>query len=96
MWFGTNHGGCSNNYNLLWLLPTNIIIAFANPKGKSRYALIAMFLIFITLLLHIFRVQQLIMTEFLPLLLALLYIYGDIYRKSLKKEQSTSPTTETA
>ena len=28
MWFGTDHQGCANNYNVLWCLPTNIIIAF--------------------------------------------------------------------
>ncbi len=80
MWFGTNHQGCGNNFNILWALPLNIYIAFANPKGKGRYALIAIGLIFVTLLLHIAGIQQLILSEFLPLLLALVYIYGTIYR----------------
>ena len=85
MWFATNHQGCANNYNLLWALPTNIILAFWNPKGKPRYALVAIVLIFTTIILHILRIQQLIMIEFMPLLLALLYIYGTIYRKSQLK-----------
>ena len=82
MWFATDHGGCHDNYNLLWLLPTNVIIAFANPKGKPRYALIGIILIFVTLLLHVMGIQQLLLLEFSPILLSLLYIYGSIYRKS--------------
>ncbi len=89
MWFATNHQGCGNNFNILWCLPTNLIIAFANLKGKGRYALIAMMFLFATILLHIFRVQQLIMTEFMPLLLALLYIYGTIYRTSKIKAEAS-------
>ena len=82
MWFATNHQGCGNNFNILWCLPTNVIIAFGSMKRRSAYALVAMIFIFATILLHIFRIQQLIMVEFMPLLLALLYIYGTIYRNS--------------
>ncbi len=82
MWFGTSHGGCHDNFNLLWLLPTNLIIAFANPKGNPRYALIGLCFILITILLHVFGIQQLLLLEFSPLLLALAYIYGSIYRNS--------------
>lgn len=85
MWFGTDHQGCGDNFNILWCLPTNLIIAFFNPKGKGKYALIAMGLIFVSLLLHFFKIQGLLLAEFLPLLLALLFIYGTIYRKSLMK-----------
>jgi hypothetical protein len=28
MWFGTDHKVCANNYNLLWALPTNLVMAF--------------------------------------------------------------------
>ena len=90
MWFATNHQGCSNNFNLLWALPTNVIIAFANPKGKGRYALVAIGMIFITLLLDILRIQQLIMMEFMPLFLSLLFVYGNIYRKSIAKNIHTN------
>jgi hypothetical protein len=81
MWFATNHQGCSNNYNLLWALPLNVFIAFAKPKGKGLYALIAMVLIVISLLLHVLHVQGLV-PEFLPLLLSLLLIHGMTYRNS--------------
>ena len=82
MWFATDHGGCHDNFNLLWLLPTNVIIAFASPKGKSKYAIVGIVLIFVTVLLHITGVQQLLLLEFSPILLSLLYIYASIYRKS--------------
>jgi hypothetical protein len=87
MWFATDHQGCGNNFNILWCLPTNIVIAFFNPKGKGRYAIIAIILIFVTILLHVFKVQGLI-PEDIPLLLALLLIYGMIYRRSLPKISS--------
>lgn len=88
MWFATNHQGCGNNFNILWCLPTNVIIAFGSMKRRSAYALVAMMFIFTTILLHIFRIQQLIMVEFMPLLLALLYIYGTIYRTSKIKAKA--------
>ncbi|MCU7551048.1 DUF4105 domain-containing protein [Chitinophagaceae bacterium LB-8] len=28
MWFGTDHVVCQNNFNLLWALPTHVVIAF--------------------------------------------------------------------
>ena len=28
MWFGTDHKVCQNNFNLLWALPSNVIMAF--------------------------------------------------------------------
>jgi hypothetical protein len=85
MWFGTDHQGCSSNFNILWCLPTNLVIAFFNPKGKGKYALVAMLLILVTLLLHVLGIQGLII-EFIPLLLVMFFIYGFIYRKSRIKK----------
>lgn len=81
MWFGTDHQGCQDNYNLLWALPTNIILAISQRR-RGRYALIAIVLLLLSLVLHITGVQQLPLLELGPLLLALLYIYGAIYRRS--------------
>ena len=33
MWFGTNHAECRDNFNLLWAIPTNVVMAFF---GGSR------------------------------------------------------------
>jgi hypothetical protein len=83
MWFATDHQGCSNNYNLLWCLPLNIFIAFFNPKGKGRYAQVAIVLMFLSLILHVTKVQGLTLLELSPLFVALLFVYGMIYKKSI-------------
>ena len=93
MWFGTDHQGCGNNLNVLWCLPTNIILAFADPKGKGRYALIAIALIFATLILHLVRIQGLTL-EMMPILLSLLWIYGSMYRQSKIKQAVTAQTIQ--
>jgi hypothetical protein len=87
MWFGTDHQGCSNNFNILWCLPLNLFIAFFNPKGKGKYAAIAMLLIMVSLVLHVAKVQGLII-EFIPILVALLFVYSAIYRKSRLKKMA--------
>jgi 4-amino-4-deoxy-L-arabinose transferase-like glycosyltransferase len=84
MWFATNHQGCGNNFNLFWALPTNVIIAFFNPKGKGRYALIAFVLVLASFVLHFMKVQGIII-ELMPVLIALMFIYGTIYRNSTIK-----------
>lgn len=88
MWFGTDHQTCQNNFNLLWALPTNLILAFATKRNKDKYALIGIVLILISLLLHILKIQELPLLELSPLLLALLFIYGSIYRKNKMKLHS--------
>jgi hypothetical protein len=40
MWFGTDHGTCRDNFNLLWAWPTNILSAFyihSKKRSGSRY-----------------------------------------------------------
>jgi hypothetical protein len=85
MWFGTDHQACQNNFNLLWALPTNLLLAFGRKRNKDKYALIGIVLIVISLLLHLLHIQQLLLPEMLPLLLALLFVYGMIYRKAKTK-----------
>jgi hypothetical protein len=82
MWLGTSHTACSNNFNLLWALPTNIILAFAPKKKKGAYAVMAMLLLFFALILHITGVQELALLELSPLFLSLLFIYSIIYRRN--------------
>ncbi|MCB9046482.1 MAG: DUF4105 domain-containing protein [Chitinophagales bacterium] len=82
MWLGTDHQGCQDNFNVLWALPTNLILAFLPKRNKSRYAIVAIALIFVSLLLHIFRIQQMPLIELSPLLLALLFIFGSIVKRS--------------
>jgi hypothetical protein len=83
MWFGTNHQTCADNYNLLWLLSTNLVLLVSKPKGRGKYALLAIALIFVTLLLHILSIQMITIVEIGPLLLALLFAYAGIWKRSL-------------
>jgi hypothetical protein len=86
MWFATDHQGCSNNFNLLWALPVNVLLAVTSPKGRGKYAVLGIFLILISLAVHFLGVQGLV-PELLPLLAALLVIFIGYYRKS---KQQTS------
>ncbi|MCD6012588.1 MAG: rane protein [Flavipsychrobacter sp.] len=90
MWFATDHQGCSDNFNLLWCLPTNLIIVFTKARGKAKYAIIAIMFLFIFLILHIIKVQGLALLELAPLFLALLFAYGMIYRSNKTPKQSNA------
>ncbi len=81
MWFGTDHQACQNNYNLLWALPTSLMLLLKR-KGADKYAVIAMILLLISLGLHVLGIQRLPMFELWPWLVSLLVIYGAIYRRS--------------
>lgn len=83
MWYATDHQTCDNNYNLLWALPTNLLFIFR--KKQYKYALVAMLLIVGSLLLHISKIQCLLLPEMLPLLLLLLLVFGNIYTKQKSK-----------
>jgi len=85
MWLGTDHQTCQNNYNLLWALPTNLVVAFASKRHKHKYALIGIVLIAVSLILHLLRIQVLPLFELAPYLAALLFVYGMIYRKNRLK-----------
>ncbi|NCX95768.1 MAG: DUF4105 domain-containing protein [Chitinophagia bacterium] len=87
MWFATNHQACQNNFNILWALPTNLIVAFAKPKGKPLYSKIGIGLIAVSFLLHFLNVQQLLVPEMTPILVALAYIH---YKNSLTHATANS------
>lgn len=80
MWLATDHQGCQNNYNVLWALPTNVFMAFASKRNKSRYAIVGIVLIFVSLLIHILGIQEQALLEMSPVLLSLLMIYLHIIR----------------
>ncbi len=81
MWLWTDHQGCQDNYNVLWALPTNLLFAFLPKRNKGKYAIVGIILIFVSLLLHLLRVQQMPLFELSPLLLALLFIFGTIVKR---------------
>lgn len=90
MWLGTDHQSCHNNFNVLWCLPTNIIIPFVKREKRARYALVAMALIVVAMALHILKIQALPMGVIWPLLLALMAFFGMIYRSAKAPESDES------
>jgi hypothetical protein len=90
MWFGTDHQSCRNNYNVLWALPTNGLLVFWKPKGIAKYSVAALALIMVALLLHVSGIQGLPLLELGPILLALVFIYGTIFRKNMQAKDSTN------
>lgn len=74
-----------NNFNVLWALPTNLIIPFYGSKLKAKYAVVALSLLIVSLMLDVVRVQEIPLSEITPLLLSLLFIYGMMYRKGTRK-----------
>lgn len=82
MWLGTDHKACADNFNVLWALPTNMIIPFVKRQKRSRYALVAIFLIILALALHFIGVQRMPLGDIWPLLLALLFSFGMMYKQA--------------
>lgn len=77
MWFFTDHSSCSDNYNLLWAMPLNIVagfLIFRKPVWIKRYFLIMAAIIFLNLVLWKVLPQQ-FNVALIPFLLLLLYRY---------------------
>ena len=75
MWFGTDHLVCSNNYNLLWALPTHSVMAFFVHSRTSRVGKYFRFTAWLTLamILAWFFLPQEMNPGFLPVLLLILF-----------------------
>jgi hypothetical protein len=85
MWLGTEHQSCNDNYNILWAVPLNIIIAFVwhKPlKWLKMYALAGISLLIVALLVHAIGIQRMPLIELLPLFACMMYIYIDMYKRS--------------
>lgn len=75
MWTATDHAMCKNNFNLLWALPTNTILAFyVNSKKvwvKKLFGYTAVFLLLV--FMAWFFLPQQMNNSLLPLVLLLIY-----------------------
>ncbi len=80
LWFGSEYKACRDNLNILWALPTNLILPFLKPKIKGYYSVAAIALLGVTVLLQVFKVQTVPLMELIPAFIALLYMYGMFYR----------------
>jgi len=98
MWVGTNHLACSDNYNILWAVPLNIVVAFVANKRRvwlKIYALAAISLLIVGLVINAIGIQQLPLIEISPMLLCLMYIYIDMYKQNAHLSVATTPNTPT-
>jgi hypothetical protein len=62
MWTGTDHAMCKKNFNLLWALPTHLIIPvmiFSKKEWVRKYSAITFYLTLLLLLAWFFLPQQL-------------------------------------
>ncbi len=80
LWFATDHSATASNFNVLWLFPTNLVVAYFMMRKKQAPAWMDKYLLFcliglgITLIFWIFRIQV-----FSPLIIPLLVLLGVRY-----------------
>ncbi len=74
-WLGGVNVMCRNNYNILWLLPVNLIVPFFNARVKKIYAIVAIALLGAALGIYLLGVQLLPLKQLWPLMIALIFIY---------------------
>jgi hypothetical protein len=75
MWFGTDHKVCANNYNLLWALPTHLVMAFfvhGKRNWPKKYFRFVLWLSVILMLAWFFLPQQM-NNALIPVLLLIIY-----------------------
>lgn len=85
LWFFTDHNSTVNNFNVLWALPLNLVTAFfllseKSPEWLPKYLWFALFLLGLTLVLWVFKIQV-----FSPLILVLMATLALRYLFLLKK-----------
>jgi len=75
MWFGTDHKVCQNNYNLLWALPTNLVMAFFFHRKKLWVRNYFNFVFWLSLVLIItwFFLPQQMNNALIPIVLLIIY-----------------------
>lgn len=90
MWLGTNYEQMSANYNILWAVPVHVVIAFfINKKAAwlKLFSLASISLLMVAFIIHLIGFQILPLIELTPFLLALMYVYIDVYKNSLNPEK---------
>lgn len=84
MWFGTDHKGCGANYNLLWAIPTNVVVAVAlwkRPKWLRGYLSFCV-IIYGVILIGWFFLPQQFNIALLPIVV-LLFLRSWMLKKSI-------------
>lgn len=87
LWFGTAHRAMGQNWNVLWALPTNVIVLFflrRHEEWMKLYALAAISCMLVALVVHVLGMQHLPLNELIPFFGVMLFVYMDVYRKGLQ------------
>ncbi len=79
MWFGTDHYMCTNNMNLIWALPTNLIACFIPFNQKTRYYFQVVFLINLLMVINWAWLPQSMNIALLPVALYLAFKSYRVY-----------------
>lgn len=98
MWLFTNHQSCAENYNVLWAFPINLFVAFIAHKKKiflKVYGLAAISFLMVALIIHVIGIQKLPLIELSPLLLSLMYVYIDLYKRNISLTELPEMETST-
>ncbi len=74
--------GWKDNFNVLWALPTNLLLPFCSSRIKSKYSIVALVLIGVSLVIHLLGIQTIPLHEVTPLLLTQIFVFGVMYRKT--------------
>ncbi|MRH98954.1 DUF4105 domain-containing protein [Kriegella sp. EG-1] len=90
LWFLTDHIWTVNNFNILWLFPLNIIVAFyllkkTPPKWISKYLMLLFILLICTCFIWLVKVQS-FSVLIIPFILLLLTRYLFLYNRFSSKE----------
>lgn len=93
MWFGTDHKVCQNNYNLLWALPTNVVMAFFVHSNKSWVKKYFNIVFWITVVLAItwFFLPQQMNNALIPVVLLIVYRSWNLSKKELYAGKRNHP-----
>jgi hypothetical protein len=78
------------NFNLLWALPLNLVFPFLKGRVRKFYSLAGLTGIGLSLLVHLFRIQDMPLMELWPLWLALLFMFGTAYKKEQYRGHATA------
>lgn len=93
MWLLTDHQACDNNYNILWALPTNFLLAFLNFKNKNwvkLYALAAISLLMVALIISIIGIQVFPLVELFPIFIVLMLVFVALYKLAIPASTKTT------
>ncbi len=89
MWFFTDHESCNNNYNLLWAVPLNIIVAFIPNRTRNglRTYWLCVLILNLILLLGWFFLPQHMNFALIPFVILMVYRYASLYHAAGKKKE---------